>query len=428
MTEKYQQLLKILQTELQPALGCTGPIGICIAAAEARDAVGGTPKKITVIIDKDMCSKNADVGIPGTTVVGNKISAALGAFAGKAGRKMEVLENITPEDEQKAEAFAKTDNVVIIPDWETEKIGVYYEAIVETENGVGRAIVAKTHSNLVYKAANDHVILDTHFDRVASLDESVDPISQYKLHDFYDFVSHVPIEDLAFIKDGINLNLALAQAALDGKVGVGLGKSMYQRAGNDVIKKSKAVTCAGSEARMAGCDLPAMSCATSGNAGITCTLPIYTMANCLGIDEEKMLRSVALSAFMTIYGKNRIGRHSAMCACVVAASEGVAAGCCYLMGGTEEQVSMAINNTIVNVFGVVCDGARIACALKLSSAAGIAMEGAYLAIDNVCTPPDQGVAGPDADHSIDFMGNFARNCMVTTDMMLCRALYEKRHN
>lgn len=427
MNTRFEELGEILQAEIKPALGCTGPIGVSYVAAEARDAVGGTPKRITIKADKDLCAKNDDVGIPGTSVLGLKMAAALGAFAGDAGAKLEVLKTVTPEDERRAYEFSLTDNVVIEPDWETELIGVYMEAIVETENGTGRAIVAKTHSNLVYKAKNGAAIVDEHFERSKSLDERNDPIAKYGIKDFYEFATQAPFEKMAFLKEAVDMNRSLANEALAGKTGAGFGVSMMKRSEGDIIRKAKAITAAGAEARMAGFDLPTMTCATSGNAGITVSMPISSIAEDLGKTEEEMLRALALGYLVTIYTKNRIGRHSAMCACVVAGSEGVAAGTALLLGGGLDEVQMAINNTIVNVFGVVCDGARQACALKLASAGGVAIEGAMMAKDGVVTPADEGVCGKTADDSIKFMGDFARKGMIITDRLLCEALYSKHH-
>lgn len=428
MDEKLVELSTILQTEVKPALGCTGPICISYAAAEARDAIGGTPKKITIKADKDTCAKNDDVGIPGTSVRGLKMAAALGAFAGDASAKLEVLKNVKPEDEKRAYEFSISDNITVEPDWETEAIGVYTEAIVETENGIGHAIVAKAHDNLVYKAANNKVIVDKHFERVKSLDEVYDPISKYSVKDFYEFATKAPIQDLEFLKEAIRMNRQLAQVALDGKTGAGFAVSMMKRSKGNMLRKAKAITAASSEARMAGYNLPTMTCATSGNVGITVSMPLASIAEDLEKSEEELLRALAMGYLLTIYAKNKIGRHSAMCACVAAASQGVAAGTVLLLGGGLKEINMAVNNTIVNIFGVVCDGARLACALKLSSAAGIAIEGALMAMDGVVTPPDEGVCGKTADDSIKFMGKFAKTGMVATDLILCKALYSKHHD
>ncbi len=415
---------EILKAEVKPALGCTGPTGVAYVAAEARDAVGGTPKRIVVKMDKDMCAKNGDVGIPGTDFTGTEISAALGAFGGDASAKLEVLKSITPEDEKAARAFVREGKVEVIPDWDCPVIGIYMEAEVETENGIGRAIVAKTHSNLVYKAANDKVLVDEHFDRIGSLDESHDPIVGYGLADFYEFATQAPIEDLMWLQEAYDMNVRLSTEAMEGRTGMGIAKTLYENAGNEIIRRAKAWAAAGSEARMGGLDLPTMACATTGNGGISCSMPIWSLAKDLGRSQEDAIRALALSYFVMVFGKNRIGRHSPMCACVVAASCGVASGASLLLGGDLDVVSGAITNTVCNVFGVVCDGARYACAMKLSSAAGIAIEGAYLAAKGVHMPA-QGVTDKDGQSTIEFMGRFSKTGMAQTDMVLCRALFEK---
>ena len=200
---------------------------------------------------------------------------------------------------------------------------------------------------------------------------------------------------------------------------------MMKRADNNMIRKAKALTSAGSEARMEGFSLPVMSCATSGNVGLTASLPLISMAEDLNASEEQLLRALAMSFLMTICVKNRIGRVSSMCACVTAASQGVAAGASMLLGGDLACIDRAINNTVVNIFGVVCDGARLACALKLSSAIGIAIECAMMAKDGVMTPADQGIVGSDADDTLNFMGDFAQHGMAGSDLALCKALYKK---
>lgn len=223
------------------------------------------------------------------------------------------------------------------------------------------------------------------------------------------------------------MNKTLAQTIFDGKAkGAGFAVSMMSRAKGNMIRKAEAMTAAGSEARMEGFSLPAMSCATSGNVGLTASLPLISMAEDMEADEEALLRALAMSFLMTICVKNRIGRVSSMCACVTAASQGIAAGASMLLGGDLACIDRAINNTIVNIFGVVCDGARLACALKLSSAAGIAIESALMARDGVMTPANEGVVGKNADDSLDFMGSFAQHGMAGSDLALCKALYNKQ--
>lgn len=427
MTEQRKALLEILKKEVTPALGCTAPTAMAYAAAEAAEAVGGTPIKIEVTVDRHIGTKNGDVGIPGTNVVGLKMAACLGALAGDASAKLNVLHNVTEEDEQRALAFSKSDDIIVHVDLETEILGLYIDCTVTTEKGTGRAVIVKSHTNLVHREANGVVQVDIPFDRLASMNESHDAMASYTLADFYDFATQAPLEEILFLREAVTMNTTLANSIFDGSAkGAGFAMSMIKRAEGNMIRKAQALTSAGAEARMEGHGLPAMSCATSGNVGITSSLPLVSVAQDLGSSEEQLLRAIAMSFLVTICVKNRIGRVSSMCACVTAASQGVAAGTVMLMGGGFEQIDMAINNTAVNIFGVVCDGARLACALKLSSAAGIAIECAQIAMDGVMTPANEGIIDENADETLNFMGRFAQKGMAGSDLSLCKALYEKQ--
>lgn len=425
--ERFEELLKVLKKEISPALGCTGPTAIAYVAAEAAAAIGGTPRRVHLKVDRHIGTKNSDVGIPNTAYVGNEIAAALGAIAGDAAAGLNVLHRVSPEAEEAAKQLVLDGKVIVEPDLETEVLGLFMDCTVETDKGAGRAVVVKTHTNLVYREANDQVQVDIPYDRVASMNETHDPMAAYGIGDFYDFATSVPFDDILFLREAITMNRELAQTIFTGEAkGAGFALSMRKRSEGDPIRKAKALTAAGSEARMVGLSKPAMSCATSGNVGITASLPLISLAEDLNTPEELLLRALAMSFLVTICVKNRIGRVSSMCACVTAASQGIAAGVCLLRGGDLAAVNRAINTTLVNVFGVVCDGARLACAIRLASAAGIAMECAEIALDGCETPPCEGVCGESADDSLNFMGSFAQNGMKDSDMALCKALYEKR--
>ena len=428
MNAKMSELHAILKKEVVPALGCTGPTAVSYVAAEAATAVGGKPLKVEIKVDRHIGTKNSDVGIPGTTVVGLKMAAALGALAGDAAAGLEVLHNVTPEDEKEALAFSKSGNVIVDVDLETDILGLFMDCTVTTDKGVGRAVVVKTHTNLVYREANGQVQVDIPYDRIASMNETHDAMAGYQVADFYEYATTTPLEDLLFLREAVDMNKAIAQSIFDGRAkGAGFAVSMMKRSEGNMIRKAKALTSAGAEARMEGFSMPVMSCATSGNVGLTSSLPLISMAEDLHSSEEELLRALAMSFLMTICVKNRIGRVSSMCACVTAASQGIAAGASMLLGGDLACIDRAINNTVVNIFGVVCDGARLACALKLSSAAGIAIECALMAKDGVMTPADQGVVAKDADATLNFMGDFAQHGMAGSDLSLCKALYKKQN-
>lgn len=425
--DRNEILLQILREEIRPSFGCSGPIGVALAACEAADGVGGTVQSIHALIDKDMCAKNSDVGIPPSGVKGLRAALALGALYGKAGTGLQVLNDVTPEQVATARAFASSGQVEVVPDWETRTIGVYAEVVVRTDRGEGCAIVAKTHSNLVYKKINGKVVLDKGFSRESVLDESKDAIRAFSVSDLVAFSKEINGRDLAFLQEAIELNNALCRQGLSQESqSSGFGRSLMRRYANIPIKKAKAMTCAAAESRMNGCALAAMSCATSGNAGIAVSLPLISLAQDYGIEQEMLLRALACGYLVTISCKNKIGRHSAMCACAVGASLGVAAGTTVLFGGTPAEVDKAINSTMVNVFGILCDGAREACALKLATAAECGMDSAFMALDGVNVRLNEGVCGGSADDSMSFMGQFARDGMIHTDLTLCRALYGKK--
>ena len=423
MNEKWRELHEILKKEVVPALGCTGPTAVSYVAAEAATAVGGTPIKVEVKVDRHIGTKNSDVGIPGTTVVGLKMAAALGALVGDAAAGLEVLHNVTPEDEKRALEFAKSGNVTIDVDLETDILGLFMDCTVTTDKGVGRAVVVKTHTGLVYREANGVVQVDKPYDRRASMNETHDAMAHYGVKDFYEFATGIPLEEIAFLKEAVTMNKTIAQTIFDGTAkGAGFAVSMMKRADNNMIRKAKALTSAGSEARMEGFSLPVMSCATSGNVGLTASLPLISMAEDLNASEEQLLRALAMSFLMTICVKNRIGRVSSMCACVTAASQGVAAGASMLLGGDLACIDRAINNTVVNIFGVVCDGAKASCAGKIALAVDNGILGYEMYQEGQQFVGGDGIVKKGVENMIASVGRLGRDGMAETDKEILRIM------
>lgn len=417
-----EELFGILRTEVKPALGCTGPIGVCFAAAHAYDAIGGEIKKITAKIDWGMCSKIDDVAFPGSQMLGAEMAIALGAVCGDPKAGLEVLHTVTPGGELKARKVAEL--VTLIPQWDLTDLMPYIDLSIETDKGVGRAVVRERSDGLVLKERNGEVIEQHEPD--PSAQERKSPMLKYKIKDFYEFASKAPIEKLDFLKQAAEFNTTLANATIEKNLGAGIGTALFHDKNANRITKAKAYAAAGCEARMSGVNHPAMSCANKGNVGIAASMPLVSMAKDLGKDDEAMQRAIALSYLLAIAVIHRIGKCPSMCSCEVAASLGVAAGSVLLQGGSEQQVENAIQNTIPNVFGVVCDGAKLACALRISSGTGIALEAADLAMQGVRLANNQGVLAEDADASIELLGNTALFGMVESDRELGRMLYDKR--
>lgn len=420
-----KEILSILKLEVKPALGCTGPTSVSYAVSVARDAVGGKAKSVKVLVDRDTYKNSIAVGIPGTSKKGVVIAAALGAICGNSKLGLEVLKNVTPEDEEYSQRFAET-SVDLNIKWDLKEVGLYIEAYVETENGMGHSIVKRTHTNVVFIEANGKVILNKEdADNGAAIIEVDAPIRKFKVKDFYDFAREIDIDSIKFLKEAIDMNINLANIGIKDNLGGRFGIGFRGFKGDNAYIKAKSLTAAASDARMAGYNLSAMSCASSGNVGITASIPFVPICEEYGKSEEEMIRAVCLSFLLTIFIKSHIGRLSAMCACAIAAGVGVAAGTAYLLGDSYEQVEMAINNIVGSLGGVLCDGAKLGCAMKLSTAVGVAIESAYLAVNGVNVPKKDGLVSDTADDTLKLLGKIAREGMVETDIVMCKAIIDR---
>lgn len=416
------KLYEILREEIKPALGCTGPIGVCFAAAHAYSAIGGEVKHILAKIDWGMASKIDDVAFPGTEMLGVEMAIALGAICGDPDAGLEVLHNVTPDCELKARKVAEL--VEIVVDWDRTDLGAYIDITIETDKGSGRAVVKERSDGLVLKERNGVVIEEREAD--SSAQSAMSPILKYKIKDFYDFAINYPIDKLDFLLDAAKFNSILAEETIKNNLGAGIGTYLYNDPDGNINTRAKAYAAAGCEARMSGVNHPAMSCANKGNVGIAASLPLVSLAKDMKISDELLQRSMALSYLIAIAVIHRIGKCPSMCSCEVAASLGVTGGAVLIQGGNEQQVHNAIQNVIPNVFGVVCDGAKLACALRISSGTGIALECADLALKGVRLANNQGVLAETADESIELLGNTALYGMVESDRELARQMFEKR--
>ena len=417
-----QELLEILRKEVKPALGCTGPIGVCFGAAQAYDAIGGEIKRIVAKIDWGMASKIDDVAFPGTEMLGVEMAIALGAVCGDPKAGLEVLHNVTPEGEQKARKVAEL--VEVHPMWERKDMNIYIDITIETDRGTGRSVTAERSDGLILKARNGEAIEQYEKDKGAQ--DAASPMLKYKVRDFYEFATTTPIEEFDLLLKAAELNTELANETITRNLGAGIGTALYNSQDGNLITKAKAYAAAGCEARMSGVNRPAMSCANKGNVGIAASMPIVVQARELGLGDEAMQRGIALSYCLAIAIIHRIGKDPSMCSCEVAAAIGVAAGTVLLHGGTQQQVENAIQNTIPNIFGVVCDGAKLACALRISSGTGIGIEAANLALAGVRLANNQGVLAANADESINMIGHTALYAMVDSDRELSRQIFAKR--
>lgn len=424
MIDRQSILLTILNKEVRPALGCTGPVAVAFAAAAAKDTVGGEPKKVRIVMDKDSYIKNVAVGIPGIDMRGIEIAASLGAIAGVSSAGLEVLKDVTPSDAAKAKAFLP--NVDVKIQWDFDSVGLYIEAWVATDKGEGHVLVGKTHTNIIFRELNGELIegqYEKSFDSV--VDRSHDTILDYKISEIIDFAKQVPIEEISICREAIEMNKIIAEQGYKPGVGENFGNGILEIPWSSPIAKAKSYAAAASDARMQGLEYPTMSCATSGNVGITCSMPLISMGESLGKSEEEIMRALAASFLLCVQMKSLIGRLSMFCACALASSVGIAGGMVMLLGGGTKEVDGAIRNVVGSVFGILCDGAKHGCALKLSMSSGVAIESSYMAMNGHFVKGGDGFVCNTADETVRLVGRMAKEGTAGADQTMCRLLYER---
>ncbi|MFA6008098.1 MAG: L-serine ammonia-lyase, iron-sulfur-dependent, subunit alpha [Candidatus Shapirobacteria bacterium] len=416
------ELCEILKSEVKPALGCTGPISAAFAASAAKSVIGGTPLHISILVDKDTYKNSISVATPGTPFWGTKNPTVLGAFYGKPELGLEVIRDAHDADFTTIEAFAR-DHCDLDIKWDMKSLGIHIDVRVDTEQGYGRAIVANEHDRIVLLETNGRIIRrEENLSQEISEFERKRPIRSHTMKELYEFSRNVDLGEIQFLKEVLDCNLALARYGLDTKAGAGFGLAILELKGYAPYLRAKALAAAASDARMSGAPLPAMSCAGSGNVGISASVPLSAIAEGHGISEEGLLRALAFSYLLTILGKAHIGRLSPICACAMAASIGIGAGTCMMLGGSFEQVEYTIANIVGSTGGVLCDGAKFGCAYKLASAIGLAIESAELALMNVHIPALDGIVCASGDQTLAMLGRIASVGMLGADEYMSREL------
>lgn len=434
MTAREAEIIELIRKEVKPALGCTEPIAVALAVAKAMEILDercpmekgwrmtdGYALKIEV--SGNILKNGMGVGIPGTGMVGLHIAAALGAVCGKSSYRLEVLHDLSDSAIEQSKKLVEKEKVTISLADTTRKL--YIKAKVETPCGhTSCAIVQDDHDNIV-ETLLDGERLDSPA-KSAGQEESMESKTtlDYKLtvKEILEFARNVAFEDISFILESRTLNLALANEGLTGRYGLRVGHSIrleYNREvfGDDFLSYAMSLTAAASDARMAGCTLAAMSNSGSGNQGITVTMPVIAYSLKYGTSDEQLARALVLSHLIAIHIKGYLGKLSALCGCVIA-STGSACGLVYLRGGDYEQVCAAIKNMIGNITGMVCDGAKEGCAMKVASGVSSALQSAVLAREGICISEHDGIIEKDIEKTIMNLGRIGSVGMQHTDNMI----------
>lgn len=434
MTARQAEIIELIRKEVKPALGCTEPIAVALATAKAmeiaeeRCALAGQDWRyadgysLRVEVSGNILKNGMGVGIPGTGMVGLHIASALGAVCGKSSYGLEVLHDLDEKSIARAKEMVEAEAVSISLADTSHKL--YVKAYVEVEGGHCASVVIQDNHDSIVETSFDGCVL--HSAQTSSHDEVADQKTtlDYNLtvREIFDFATGVAYEDIAFILESRTLNMALAQEGMSGNYGLKVGRTISmldnkEVFGSEFLCYAMALTAAASDARMAGCTLAAMSNSGSGNQGITVTMPIIAYSIHYGTSDEKLARALVLSHLIAIHIKGYLGKLSALCGCVIA-STGSSCGLVYLRGGDYNQICSAIKNMIGNITGMVCDGAKVGCAMKVASGVSGALQAAVLAREGICISENDGIIEKDIEKTIQNLGKIGSVGMQHTDKMI----------
>ena len=420
-----KQIIDLIKKEVIPAIGCTEPIAVALCVAKAAETLGMKPEKIEVLLSANILKNAMGVGIPGTDMVGLPIAVALGALIGRSEYQLEVLRDCTPEAVEQGKLFIAEKRICIsLKEDITEKL--YIEVICTAGSQKATAVIAGGHTTFVYIATDEKVLLDK---QQTANEEEEDASLELNLRKVYDFALTSPLDEIRFILDTARLNKAAAEQAFKGNYGHSLGKMLrgtyeHKVMGDSVFSHILSYTSAACDARMAGAMIPVMSNSGSGNQGISATLPVVVFAEENGKTEEELIRALMLSHLTVIYIKQSLGRLSALCGCVVAAT-GSSCGITWLMGGNYNQVAFAVRNMIANLTGMICDGAKPSCALKVTTGVSTAVLSAMMAMEDRCVTSVEGIIDEDVDQSIRNLTRIGSQAMNETDKMVLDIMTHK---
>jgi L-cysteine desulfidase len=436
--ERISDIINLVKSEVKPALGCTEPIAVALAVAKSCEIMrehGFEPDNIEVEVSSNILKNGMGVGIPGTGMVGLDIAAALSMVCGKTEYNLEVLKDINTQAIEKAKKIVEQGKVSISMAVTPKKL--YICAISNSENHKAKTIIQDEHDQIAYYDFDGSILHNmstgTGDKGVCSIHEKEESNAILDLHlsvqGIWDFIHEVEYNVIEFILQSADLNKALAKEGIKHEYGLQVGKTIHTNIhkhilGFGLLTNSMAMTAAASDARMAGSILPAMSNTGSGNQGITATLPVVAASETFMSSREDLARALMLSHLITIHIKGQLGRLSALCGAVVA-SIGSACGIVYLADGTLEQVEYAIKNMVGNMTGMVCDGAKIGCALKVASGVSSAVQSVLLAMDNICISENDGIIDKDIEKTIKNLAHIGSQGMQQTDDLILQIMVSK---
>lgn len=421
--EMYDNYILILKSELIEALGCTEPIAIAYATAKAKAVLGKQPERMEVGCSGNIVKNVKGVVVPNTGgLIGIAAAAIAGVVGGDSDRGLQVLESVKDEQHEEIRRLIKEKYCDVYHLQGVENL--YIEAKVYSGNESAEVCIENAHTNITKIVKNGKVLFENKAGDHNDPEEAGDR-SLLTIKDIIEFADTVNLDEVRdILKNQIQMNTAISEEGLKNNYGVSVGKTLMKCYGDDVKIRARAKAAAGSDARMSGCSLPVVINSGSGNQGITASLPVIEYAKELKVSEDKLLRALIISNLTSIHQKALIGKLSAYCGAVSAAA-GSGAGITYLHGGSYEEISRTIVNTIANVGGIVCDGAKPSCAAKIATAVEAAILGYQLSSQGRVFKGGEGLVKDGVEATIESFGRVGKRGMESTDVEIINIMLDK---
>ena len=421
-----ERIISLVNKEVVPAIGCTEPMAVALCTAKAATTLGRRPDRIEVFLSPNMLKNAMGVGIPGTGMIGLPIAVSLGALIGKPEYELEVLKDLTPATLEQGKRYINDADIDIkLKQGNVDKL--YIEVVCRAGSDMATAIISGSHTHFVFVERNNEVVLDNRGGHGGSDKEEDDIQLNFRL--VYDFATTAPLDEISFILKTKEYNMMAAEESIKGNYGHCLGKTMDRPLshgifGDNIFSHILSRTASACDARMGGAMIPVMSNSGSGNQGICATNPVVVYAMENENTEEELIRALMLSHLTAIYIKQSLGKLSALCGCVVA-STGSSCGITYLMGGDYTRICNSVKNMVANLTGMICDGAKPSCALKISSGVSTALLSALLSMEGKCVTSAEGIVDDDVDKCIHNLTSIGADAMRATDDMVLDIMTHK---
>ena len=421
-----ERIISLVNKEVVPAIGCTEPMAVALCTAKAATTLGRRPDRIEVFLSPNMLKNAMGVGIPGTGMIGLPIAVSLGALIGKPEYELEVLKDLTPATLEQGKRYINDADIDIkLKQGNVDKL--YIEVVCRAGSDMATAIISGSHTHFVYVERNGEVVMDNRGGHGGSDEEEDDIQLNFRL--VYDFATTAPLDEISFILKTKEYNIKAAEESIKGNYGHCLGKTMDRPLshgifGDNIFSHILSRTASACDARMGGAMIPVMSNSGSGNQGICATNPVVVYAMENENTEEELIRALMLSHLTAIYIKQSLGKLSALCGCVVA-STGSSCGITYLMGGDYTRICNSVKNMVANLTGMICDGAKPSCALKISSGVSTALLSALLSMEGKCVTSAEGIVDDDVDKCIHNLTSIGADAMRATDDMVLDIMTHK---